>query len=355
MYSVSVKQGKSYRILYDDSSLTLQDNEYFSPGTVTREINSSGSFDFVIYKGHSLYDAIEALGNNIIVECGSADYKKRIFKGRPSTVTINANMSKKVVCEGNLSYLNDYYFEAKSFVESPFTDVLRTIQNTIHDQTFYGRESFSLTSVGMGDVVVDMDVGVQSCYSLTKKLHDIYGGYMVCDCEDNQTLTWYGTIIDECTQEVSFGKNLQELTINSNADNIATRIYPLTPDGEMIYTGNYPFYVDVPEYTQRIPKNINKLVRFTETDDVAKIKTKAQEYADNLYISNHTYQAKCIDLSLIDKEVESFEIGQKIKVKSLPHGMDTVMVCIKRTYSLQDPSKDIVGFGVPTPKITREI
>ena len=65
-----------------------------------------------------------------------------------------------------------------------------------------------------------------------------------------------------------------------------------------------------------------------------------------------TIELTAIDLHLLDRSIESYNVCEYVRARSKPHGFDEVMLCNRQTMDLLQPGNDTVTLGYQTATFT---
>jgi hypothetical protein len=158
------------------------------------------------------------------------------------------------------------------------------------------------------------------------------------------------------TQIIEFGANLKNYTKTVKAADIATAVIPLGAeiDDEDESTENQKLTIasvnDGRDYVYSeegvaLYGWIFKTVEYDDETDAASLKAKAEEHLASLVQQNITIELNAIDLHLLDHSIESFSVGDYIRVVSAPHNFDSTLLCSKQTIDLLKPENDTLTLG----------
>jgi hypothetical protein len=84
----------------------------------------------------------------------------------------------------------------------------------------------------------------------------------------------------------------------------------------------------------------------------ANLLRKAQQYLATSKMIITTLELSAVDLSVLNADIDSMQVGDNIQVKSKPHGVDDIFLLRERTYDLLDPSQDKVVLGKDLTTLT---
>jgi hypothetical protein len=183
---------------------------------------------------------------------------------------------------------------------------------------------------------------------------DLCGGYIVFTQNDEgqRVINWYDDVSYSNSQSIDFGKNLMDFTRTTANSDLATVIFPYGAKKESSGTrvditavnDGFDFIKDdkaVDEYGV-----IAKAVYWDEITDATALKLKAEQYLATSKNPLVSIELTAIDLSLLDKNIDSFQVGDVIKVRSKPHGLeDTYYKLIEQSIDFLHPQNDRITLG----------
>lgn len=351
-----------YRIYADETLIydSTLDDYIITKGQITKEVNKSGSFVFTIYQDHPYYDKLQKLKTIITV------YKneKIVFRGRILNDSIGFFKAKTFTCEGELSFLLDSIQRPYTFTGSPEKLFIQFISN--HNSSIDEVKNF-----GIGEITVkdDNDYINRSNSSYDNTLTNIkdhliktHEGYLHITRGDNQKpiLNWFADFPYMSQQNINFGENLLDFVKTNSAENIATAIIPLgakikseleeeTEEAEEkrltieSVNGGIDYIYDpvaVAKYGW-----IFKVETWDDVIEPANLLRKGQASLNNIIKQNTTIEVKAIDLALMDRSIDSFELGDYINIISEPHGLNDKLLLKKQTLDLLKPDNDKITLG----------
>lgn len=380
--------------------------------TVKCSEDSADSFDFTIEPGMHYYDKLVPLRTLFRVTYSAVT----IFYGR--ALTINSNtvyQTRSVHCEGSLGFLNDSYYEGipdKSRTKIGwnvfYNRLISNHNTTISDNV----EGDYFKHIELGSVQVDgIDPKTGSGYekeyeptswtqtsSLFNSLRDEIGGHLVMRYESGQSyLDWYKYYWHDRGEGnrpvVSVGKNIIDISVNNEIDNIFTRVIPVGTahdDGDRIYIEGYT-YTDLEDGQQKVHNSKAMPVEllphlytsaeltdeFHKTEDYAEAKNKfgllyiTQEFGEadtqqklwdeckkwikeSYYGEVTTFEVRAVDMHLINTELHSLRLGECVDVyyKVMERGQVVEkyrkLVCKSVKYTLFSPENNSYTFSIPS-------
>ncbi len=351
-----------YKIFADNTLIydsTIDDHK-IGKGSISLETNKSGSFTFSIYPDHFYYDNFVRLKTVIMV----LKDKKIVFRGRILNDVADYYNVKTITCEGELGFLQDSIIRPFEFSGTP-EQLFKKFINEHNSQVdeFKRFKIGTVTVVDPNNYIGRSNTAYESAYTNlnSRLIEDSLGGYFYITHGDNDddpipTINYLADFTNVSTQLIEFGSNLQDYTKTTKANDIATAIIPLgatvddgdseTEDPRLTIAGvnNGVDYV-YDEKAVELRGWIFKSVTWDDVNDANNLKTKAEEYLQTVINQNITIELKAIDLHLLDRNIESFKLGDYIRVISKPHNFDSTLLCNKQTLDLLQPANDTLTLG----------
>ena len=350
-----------YQIFADDTLIydsTLEDFK-IGKGSVELEVDKSGSCVFSLYPGHFFYDKFVRLKTVITVY----KFGRIIFRGRVLNDETNYWNNKVITCEGERGFLQDSFIRPYTFSGTPEALFEKFIVE--HNAQVDKFKRFKVGQVTVKDpngYIARSNSGYNTAYdNLNSRLiEDSLGGHFVIthdeDGDQTPTLNYLADFTHKASQVVEFGANLKNYTRTVNAENVATAIIPL---GHEVDDGNDETenprltiasvnggkdYVYSPEAVEERGW-IFAVVEWDDVTEPENLKKKAEAYLEELVQQSITIELNAIDLHLLDKNIESFSLGDYVRVISPPHNLDMTLLCSKQTFDLLRPDNDVLVLG----------
>lgn len=356
--------------IYADSILIYDstvDDHRIGKGSITLETNKSGSFSFSVYPDHFYYDKFIRLKTVIKV------YKSNriIFRGRILSDDSDYWNIKNITCEGERGFFQDSIIRPFTFAGTP-EEFLKKIIDEHNSQV----DEFKRFKLGIVTVVDTEGTFARnnveyatSFESLEKHLiDDAPGGYLFIThgedgTEEIPTLNYLVDFTKVSAQSVEFGANLKNYTKKVTAENITTAIIPIgaeivvgtetDEEGNEVEIKEHLTISDVNNgidyvYSAEGVKEygwIFKTMSWNDITDATILKETAEKQLDELVNQNITIELNAIDLHLLDRSIESFNVGDYVRVISKPHNFDGTLLCNKQTIDLLKPENDSLTLG----------
>ena len=356
------------------------------------ESGQSPTLTFKIAPTHPLWsafghDAVMAIERE--VELKEVESGEVLFRGRVRSVSMAMDGAKKIVCEGSLAYLNDttirpYKTYDTTEIDCPINapaeaDKLFLWFIDQHNAHVANRFARFRVGINAGINYGRLSRGTGSRPSTIKEMRDkltkLCGGYFRVRYDD------YGSLIDwlpsrgaaESTQAVELGQNLLDLSTGTDGKDIFTAIVPVgkagegehehdvtIDDGEKdgIYVAVSPDYYILGDAIVDKAKAerygvIEKTVQYHDIADKKQLAEKAMaELAAARF--DDAIEVSAFDLHYADKSIRPINFLERVSVKSKPHGLSRMMLCVGRTIDVCDPTHTKYKFGAIASTLTKE-
>lgn len=346
-------------------------------------VNTVGEGSFTIYSNHPYYDKLQMLKSVFEV----SDEIGVIFRGRMTENTRDFNNGKVVDLEGAMAFFNDSVVRPFNFPENYSNDenyiaaaqsgnVIEYFLKTLidnHNSQVQEFQQFKLGTVTVSDpnnYIVRSDSNYKTTWeTLKEKLFESgLGGYLCIRYENTGNYIDYLADFELTnTQTIEFGKNLLDITTQSDASATYTAIIPLGAQQKVDDETEKRLTIEGianGDITDDIAKSGDTLysksavekygwiyapVSQTTWDDV----TTAENLIDNgtAYLSSEgimmvdTIEISAVDLHFSDSEIQSFRIYRNVKVKSILHNHDDIYQLTKLDIDLLKPQNTKIHVG----------
>lgn len=353
-----------YKIFADDTLIydsTLEDYR-IGKGVIEREVNKSGSFTFSVYPDHFFYDGFVAMKTVITV------YKsgRIVFRGRVLNDVTDYWNNKVLTCEGELGFLQDSVARPFAFQGKP-ADLFRQFIEKHNEQVGEAKrfKVGKVTVVDANDYVNRSSTDYRDTLNMMASAltgSDL-GGYIHITHGDDgtdpiPTVHYLADFETVSSQDIEFGANLRDYTKTTNAADIATAIVPLgtqtDSDGGRLTIKDVNGGVDYVYSPEGVALRdwIFKTVVWDDVTLASNLKAKAEAYLEDVAKQNITIELNAIDLHLLDRAIESFNVCEYVRVTSTPHQFDAVLLCNRQTMDLLKPENDTVVLGYRIASLT---
>lgn len=339
-----------YQIYIDDVLLydSRREDWTITAGEIENELNKSGSFTFTIYPDHPAYDYIVKFRTHIEVTKNG----ELIFRGRAIDDSDEWNRARTFTCEGELGFLNDS-------LQRPFTmrvtpaELFKFLISE-HNAQVDEWKRFEIGTITVTGEQVDFETDnyENTFETVSNTLIDTYGGYLfVTENKVNgaRVLNWFEDMPYHCKQSIEFGVNLLDLTSQSSAQDIKTALVPIGATVEDVpvtiasVNGGKDYIVDdqaVERYGMVFGTNT-----WSEIEDPEELLKTAKEYLTSLINQSISIDLNAIDMSILDRSIESFKYGQYVTCISRPHDLNVDLLITQQKIDLLRPDNDSITIG----------
>ncbi len=331
---------------------------------ISLEVNKTGAFDFTIYPSHPLYNRIFRLKSSI--EVYHDNYL--LFRGRVLDDEIDFYNAKKVICEGDMAFLNDGIIRPYAYAGS-VTGFLQFVIDSYNAQVGEEKQFVlgNVTVTDPNDYITRSSINPDSSWNvITDKLVNMLGGYILVRRENGINFLDY--LVDSeyrSLQEITLGENLLDLTRNIKGQDIITALIPYgtrLDDSDGNQTDNRLSIVDINNGVDYV-FNQEAVAAYgwifgTETwDDVTvpqNLLTKANAELARRINLNVSVEVNAIDLSMTDAEIGEFRFFEYVKVNSPAHLLTDYMLVTKLDIDMDNPQNNKLTLGLDYDTFTEK-
>ncbi|MGN8648311.1 phage tail spike protein [Gracilibacillus sp. HCP3S3_G5_1] len=333
-------------------------------GQIKKEINKIDSFNIEFTPNNPAYGKLKPLKTHInVLNTLTNQY---VFEGRvlsPSdNMTSDGLHSTSYECEGELAYLHDSQQRHLEFRGTP-KELLTTILS-YHNQQVEDFKQFEVGNVTVtnstNNLYLYLSAEDNTYDTIFEKLIDRIGGELQIRKSNGVR---YLDLIDrvgiDSNTEIRIARNLKSLSRDRNPTEIITRLTPLgtriesededdTDASEARLTiesvNNGIPYIDSPELIAEFG-----IQGGSETwDDItipSNLLTAGQNWIANQKTSYTQYNVDVVDLSLIGKANDSFDIGNTYPIYNPIMGIDERLRVIGKSIDINAPEDDSLTIG----------
>ena len=347
MYKVNLKlNGQEYPIHDDVSKLTS--------GSVKQGINSIDSFSFTILPNNFGFNKIQDF--KTLISVYNEKRKRYEFQGRvlysSNSMATNGLITKSVVCESFLGYLQDsrqeYVYEQNWTPTELLTTLLATHNSQVEpEKQFIVGEVFSDENIYVG-------IQRESTWDcIKKKIIEKVGGEIQLRVGDD---CMYIDIVKERgarrSTTIELSKNMLSITKESDPSSYITRLIPLgakiSEDGEervdITAVNNGLNYID----DELAIANFGIHIEYEYWDDVHEpdiLLTKARNFLTENNKILQKFKINTLDLALIDIDIDYIDVCNYYPIKNGLLGIDDTLRVISKTIDIIDEASTNVEIG----------
>lgn len=351
-----------YKIFADSTLIydsTLEDYK-IGKGTITLELDKSGSFVFSLYPNHFYYDQFVPLRTVVTV------YKsgRIVFRGRVIDDQTDYWNNKILTCEGELGFLQDTIVRPFTFTGSPAKLFQQFIeQHNAQVGEFKRFKVGECTVVDSNNYIARENAGYETTLSNmnSRLLEDATGGHFHITHGDDgtdpvPTIHYLADFTKVASQAIEFGVNLRDYTKTVKAGDVATAIIPL---GATVDDGNSD--TEDPKLTIASVNSgrdyvysekgvalydwVFKVVEYEDITEAKNLRAQAQADVEEAINKSITIELTAVDCHFLDRDIESFNVCEYVPVSSKPHNYEDVLLCNKQVMNLLNPESDSLTLG----------
>lgn len=348
-----------YQVLIDGRDMYYPgDEEYTVADAVTKlQLNDSGTFECGVPAANPEYGNIRNRISMIqVIKDG-----KEIFYGEVRESEKDFYGTKQVYAVGELAFLFDSIQPQAKYQDMTSRQLLETWLN-IHNSQVEDKKKFYVGMVTVhdkNDSLYRFTNQETTLDCIREKLCESLDGYLRIRKVNGKryldmvTLQEYGKI---CEQPIEFGENLLDYCENVSASDLYTCVIPKGARLEESPIEGLEAYVDITSvnggkdyvYSEDAVGIYGWNRCVVSWDDVTlpdNLKKKGEDWLKDNQYETMVLELTAADLSVLDADMESFELGDSIPVYSKPHGMDRTFPVQSMELHLQEPSQDKLQLG----------
>lgn len=321
------------------------------------KLNAAGSATIKMPPGHPAYSSFTSLRTVVEIWKNS----ELIFRGRALYPSDDIYMQREINCESERCFFNDAVARPYLYQDSP-ENIFRAVLEEYNEQVDSDKQ-FVVGTITVTDDnnYIRMESGsASSVAEVINKLVDRCGGYITFATmqDGSRAVNWLASLSAYSSQSIEFGENLLDFAREDYNTDLATVLIPYGAQdeetGERVTiraaNGGVDYIQDDEAVTVR-----GKIAKAVTWDDVtvpANLLRKAQQYLAAQKMVSTTIKLSAIDLSDMDTSIDAFSVGDLIRVRSTPHGLDSEFLLTERSYDLLSPGRDTVTLGADTASLT---
>lgn len=339
-----------YTIYADDALLYSPGDEELSvlSPVLETQCNAAGTLTFVLLPEHPMYSALHKMRTRIDVRQDD----EIIWRGRVLETETDFYRQKTVTCEGELTYLVDSVLHPYKLADYDGTAAgLFRLYLTRHNEAVSEAQQFQIGNVDIETLSSVENTGYGNTWDeISDNLIDIHGGFLRIRHEDGaRYLDWTKESGTSCGQVIRFGENLLDLSEYVSASEVVTCLIPYAGQSDSKIT--IASVNDGKDYIEdaagiALYGRIWGVTEF-DTKDASTLLEMAKKNLQKRLEETITITISAVDLHLLDVNAESFHVGNKVRVVSLPHGIDAEYTCTAISLDLVNPDQSEYTFGTP--------
>lgn len=334
------------KLIHDTNISTLRIHN----AVVELELGKTGRFEFLMYEDHPRYSDIVLMTAGIYVYRG----EENIFSGRVLRIEYGMYNEKKVVCEGELAFLNDTIIEADYHYSNFYEYFARLVR--VHNMQAGEDKQFTVGKISFPDFA-GYERTSDEYLTIFEAVNDTIiketGGYLQVRNEGGVRyldVLSYDDDTGTSNQPITLGKNLISLQRTEDGEDLYSAILPLgsVVNNVRVNIGSVNGWNNfiVNEDAYKLCGYVAKVVVFEGIADPQELKDAAIAYLRENYIAASNIEITMTDMSHIDDSYKSFTLGQNVTVSSPKHfaGTKTFKI-MKMTINVSDPTQTRITVG----------
>lgn len=315
------------------------------------ELNSAGSFTFVLPPNHTYYSLPKILLTNVAVW----EENTLIFFGRVSEIEVDFYKQKTIHAEGALAFLND---TIQRPAEWEVTSV-RTFVNYIlaqHNNQVPSDRRIQLHHVddNIGNKTVYRKLDYETTFDALKKMClEAEGGYLFINVaidsstgESTLTMDWLEGLETSGNEPIQYAVNLVDLKQTYGIEDLYTAVIPLgkETDGVKLTIASVNSGLDyllAPQSVINEFGTIYHVENFNDIDNATTLKSEGQAWLARQNFDSFAVEVSAAELHFINSDYNAWKIGQNIRVLSSPHLIDKTLPLTKLDIDLSKAVKQV--------------
>lgn len=324
--------------------------------TVTTGLNKGGTAEITMPVGHRSYAAYHPYMTIVEIK-RDGDLR---FRGRVLYHTYNFDNTLTVTCEGEMCFLQDCYYTPYKLRTTPRDMFRKVVYSYFFDAEAYKKfEPGDVTITNADDAFDFESEEAETTLEVINKLLELCGGYIVfaTDSDGKRTINWLDSVGNDCEQVINAGENLFDFSRTYANTEMCTVVRPYgarDASGKRLditsVNENRTDLVD--EESVLIRGKITKAPVWDEVTDASVLKSLAQQYLDEHKHLINSMTVSALDLSYIDKDIDSFKLGDNVRVISKAHGIDECFQLSELTEDLLNPERSLITLGKEVKTLT---
>ncbi len=351
MYIVTIQNGTIRTEIHNEH------HKIFS-GSIVKGINTIDSFSFSLLPDNPGFTEMKDF--TTLVEVYNTKRNRYEFRGRVLCTSPQMNdkglITLEVTCENFLGFLHDsrqYYVEERDWTVQELLSHIITTHNSQVEE--YKRFTLRGVDVTVPDNSLCVELQRESSWdAIKKKLIDVLGGelYFEVDSDGVMILEYVEKIGSDKSTEIALSRNMKSIVKEKDPSSFITRLIPLgtkewsgTEDRIDISSVNDgKNYIDDTEAMAEYGIHVGH-VEFDDVEEPSELLEKARDWLKENNKVRIKYSITALDLSLIDLDIDDFEVGNTYPIKNKLLGIDDLARINKKTIDVCDVSKTSIEIG----------
>lgn len=325
--------------------------------TVTVGVDVGGTASIVMPPHHPAYNVYTSYRTVVTI------YRDGVllFRGRALYPSDDYYNRRTITCEGERCFFRDAVMRPYLFQDGP-TVIFQNLIDLYNAQVepFKQFKAGTVTATDPNNYVRLESESAEQISDVLDKLVERVGGYLVftTNTDGERVVNWYADLEYQSGQVIEFGDNLLDFARSSQNADLATVIVPYgakdETTGERVTIESVNNGLDfLQDYDAVALRGV--IAKPVVWDDITlpeNLLAKAQQYLANSKMMFTSLTLTAVDLSDLDKNIDTFRVGDRIRVRSKPHGVDDLFLLTDRTYDLINPGNGTITLGKTVATLT---
>jgi phage minor structural protein len=324
--------------------------------TSTSGLNKGGTATLTMPPNHPAYNSF--VGHRTLVEI----YKDHalVWRGRALYPSDDFFKRRTITCEGERCFLRDATMRPYLFQDAPAA-IFEQLVSTYNSQV----EIFKQFKLGTCDVkdpnnyVRLESSSAEQVLDTLDKLVERCGGYITftTNADGDRVINWRAQLNYANNQAIEFGENLLDYARTDANTDLVTVVIPY---GAQLEDGNRVTIESVNDGLDFIQDHdavylrgvISRPVYWDDITEPRNLLAKAQQYLNERKNAITALTLSAFDLATLDQNFDTFQVGDLVRVRSAPHGVDTDFLLEERTEDHLNPASGSVTLGKELRSLT---
>lgn len=325
--------------------------------TVTTALDKAGTALLIMPPGHPAYN--DFISYRTVVEVFKDG--ARIFRGRALYPSDDFYNRRTIACEGELNFFRDAVARPYNYQDGPAAIFAQVVD--LYNAQVEAFKQFKVGTVTVTDPnnYIRLESGKAEQFSdVLNKLRERCGGYYVFTTDDqgDRVINWFAELGYRSNQVIEFGENLLDFTRTGANTDLVNVVIPYgakdEATGERVTIESVNEGLDfIQDYDAVALRGVvARAVYWDDVTEPANLLKKAQQYLNDSRHAITTLSLTALDLSRLDKYIDSYQVGDNIQVRSKPHKVDELFQLTERVEDLLNPANDKITLGKSVATLT---
>lgn len=325
---------------------------------VTNGLNKGGTAEIVMPAGHPAYGKYTSY--KTIVEI----YRDGLlqFRGRALYPVDDFYNTRTQFCEGEFCFFQDAVSRPYLYQDTPaniFTALVQEYNTQVEPAKQFKVGTITVTDAN--DYIRLESSEAEKVAVTINKLLERCGGYIVFTTapgDGARMVNWYASLEYASSQVIEFGSNLLSFSRSGANTGLTTAVIPYgakdEATGQRITIESVNDGLDYLQDDEAVALRgrITAAVVWDDITEPSNLLRRAHQYLEeNKYVIT-SLELTALDLSYMDKSIDSYQVGDTIRVLSKPHGVDEPFLLTERTEDLLNPANSTITLGKNQQNLT---